>query len=131
MSYASNECYQFFLKKKKKINYDHIIINLFSKIRADLVSLVAYTEFFSGLHFSIFRLNTEIYRLNPGIQSEYGKIRTRKNFVFGHFSCIDWLQFHLQFAKLYCNIHHILLKVHQCRFENLPICSLKVLHFQS
>ena len=26
------------------------------------------------------------YRVNPLIQSEYGKIRTRKNFIYGHFS---------------------------------------------
>ena len=31
-------------------------------------------------------LNTEIYEVNLRIQSQYGKIRTRKNPVFGHFS---------------------------------------------
>ena len=30
------------------------------------------------------RLN--IYRVNPGIQSRYGKLRTKKNSLFGYFS---------------------------------------------
>ena len=33
-----------------------------------------------------FRLNTESYSVSLRIQSECGKIRTRKNSVFGHFS---------------------------------------------
>ena len=41
---------------------------------------------FSGLYFLVFGLNTEIYVVNLHIQSEYGKIRTKKNFIFGHFS---------------------------------------------
>ena len=40
---------------------------------------------FSGLHFREFKLNTEIYAVDLRIQSEYGKIRTRKNSAFGHF----------------------------------------------
>ena len=44
---------------------------------------------FSGPYFPVFRLNTEIYCVNLCIQSEYGKIRTRKNSVFGHFSRRD------------------------------------------
>ena len=43
---------------------------------------------FSGPYFSAFRLNTERYLVSLGIQSECGKIRTRKNCVFGHFSGI-------------------------------------------
>ena len=43
-------------------------------------------EFFSGSYFPAFGLNTEIYGVNLGIQSDYRKIRTRKNFVYGHFS---------------------------------------------
>ena len=39
---------------------------------------------FSGPYFPVFGLNTVIYGLNLRIQSEYWKIRTRKNFVFGH-----------------------------------------------
>ena len=42
---------------------------------------------FSGPHFPVFGLNTDIYRVNLCIESEYRKIRTRKNSVYGHFSC--------------------------------------------
>ena len=41
---------------------------------------------FSGPYFPIFGLDTKIYRVNVCIQSKYGKIRIRKNSVFGHFS---------------------------------------------
>ena len=41
---------------------------------------------FSCPYFLAFGLNTERYRVSLRIQSEYGKIRTRKNSVFGHFS---------------------------------------------
>ena len=42
---------------------------------------------FSDLYFLAFGLNTKRYFVSPRIQSENGKIRTRKNSVFGHFSC--------------------------------------------
>ena len=45
------------------------------------------TDFFSGPYFPVFELNMEIYSENLCIQSEYRKIRTRKNSVFGHFLC--------------------------------------------
>ena len=41
---------------------------------------------FSGPYFSTFSLNTERYSVSLRIQSECGKIRTRKHSVFGHFS---------------------------------------------
>ena len=41
---------------------------------------------FSGPHFLAFGLNTERYSAFLRIQSECGKIRTRKNSAFGHFS---------------------------------------------
>ena len=41
---------------------------------------------FSGPYFTVFELNTEICSVNLHIPSEYRKIRTRKNTVFGHFS---------------------------------------------
>ena len=41
---------------------------------------------FSGPYFPVLGLNMEIYSVNLRIQPEYGKIRTRKNSVFGHFS---------------------------------------------
>ena len=40
---------------------------------------------FSGLYFAAFGLNTENYGVNLRIQSECGKIRTRKNSAFGYF----------------------------------------------
>ena len=39
-----------------------------------------------GPYFPAFELNTEIYGVIHRIQSEYRKIRTRNNSVFGHFS---------------------------------------------
>ena len=46
-----------------------------------------YGGFFSGPFFLAYGLNTERYgAISLRIQSEYGKIRTRKNSVFGHFS---------------------------------------------
>ena len=44
------------------------------------------TEFFSAPYFLVFGLNMEIYAVNIRIQFEYGRIRTRKTSVFGHFS---------------------------------------------
>ena len=40
----------------------------------------------SGPYFLVFRLNTGIYSVNLHIQSEYRKIWTRNNSLFGHFS---------------------------------------------
>ena len=40
----------------------------------------------SGPYCPALRLNTEIYSVNLRIQSEYRKIRTRNNSLFGHFS---------------------------------------------
>ena len=41
---------------------------------------------FCGPYFPEFGLNTERYSVSLHIQSKCGKIRTRKNSVFGHFS---------------------------------------------
>ena len=41
---------------------------------------------FSGSYFPGFGLNTRIFSVNRGTQSEYREIRIRKNSVFGHFS---------------------------------------------
>ena len=41
---------------------------------------------FSGPYFPAFGLNTERYEISLRIQSECGKIQTRKNSVFGHIS---------------------------------------------
>ena len=42
-----------------------------------------------GLYFLVFGLNMDIYWVNFRIQSEYRKIRTRNNSVFGHFWLSD------------------------------------------
>ena len=42
---------------------------------------------FSGPHFPAFGLHAERYSVSLRIQSECRKIRTRKNSLFGHFSC--------------------------------------------
>ena len=44
---------------------------------------------FSGPYFLAFEVNKEIYGVYHRIQSEYRKLRTKKNSVFGHFSCSD------------------------------------------
>ena len=47
---------------------------------------VSKYEVFSGPYFAAFGQNTERYFVYLGIQSECGKIRTRKNSVFWYFS---------------------------------------------
>ena len=47
---------------------------------------VSKYEVFSGPYFPAFGLNTERYLLSLRIQSECGKMRTRKNSVFGNIS---------------------------------------------
>ena len=54
---------------------------------------------FSGPYFPVFGLNTEIYRVNLCLHSKYGKIWTKKNFIFGHFLRSEI--FHLLFQALY------------------------------
>ena len=44
----------------------------------------------SGPYFPIFGLNTEKYSVSLRIKSEFRKIRTRNNSVFGHFPRSDW-----------------------------------------
>ena len=45
--------------------------------------------FFCGPYFPAFGLNRERYFVFLGIQSKCGKIRTRKNSIFGHISHSD------------------------------------------
>ena len=45
---------------------------------------------FSSPYFPAFGLNTEICSVSPRIQSECGKIHTRKNSIFRHFSLSEW-----------------------------------------
>ena len=67
---------------------------------------------FSRLYFPTFGLNTERYEVSIRIQSQCGKIRSRKNSVFGHFSCSVWgneyilwernLFFYMKLVSLMC-----------------------------
>ena len=66
----------------------------FSLIRTDAmnngVSLDIFT-FKQLLSIVLALIATEIYSVNLYIQSEYGKIRTRKKSVFGYFSRSDFV----------------------------------------
>ena len=65
---------------------------------------------FSGPYFPVFGLNTEIYFVFLRIQCEYRKIRTRKNYVFKHFSrsvgasffswLLFWASVHFEFTYI-------------------------------
>ena len=62
---------------------------------------------FSGPYFPLFGLNTEIYRINLRIRSEYMKMHTRKNSTFGHISCIVSYLIYLKHAlKLFENVSY-------------------------
>ena len=72
----------------------------------DTVWKVSKYGVFSGLYFSAFGLNTERYFLFLRIQSEYGKIRTRKYSVFGHFSHNVILgKFQIMSMTLFCCLY--------------------------
>ena len=60
---------------------------------------------FSGPYFPAFVLNTERYFVSLRIQSECGKIWTRKNSIFGHFSRSDSSYLHnLKYLRVICVI---------------------------
>ena len=61
---------------------------------------------FSGPYFAVFGLNMEIYRVNLRIHSKYRKVQTRKNYVFGQFSCSWWCQESL--TRLHVVIYHVI-----------------------
>ena len=46
----------------------------------------------SGPYFSVFGLNTEIFRVNLCIQFKYMKVQSTLISVFGNFSRTDWLK---------------------------------------
>ena len=66
------------------LSFDSFIENIF--LRSHCGKSVQIQSF-SGPHFPVFKLNTEICRVNLRIQSEYRKIRTKKNSVSGHCPC--------------------------------------------
>ena len=60
--------------------------------------------------FSRISAEFEIYSVNIRIQSEYGKIQTRKNSISGHFSRSVWIVFPVIFKALDKLIFIIILK---------------------
>ena len=60
-----------------------------------------------GRHFHAFRLNTERYGVSLRIQSEYRKMRTRNNSVFGHFSRSIYRQTKF-FTLLYMRMRYLI-----------------------
>ena len=91
-----------------------------------------------GPYFPAFELNTEIYGVIHRIQSEYRKIRTRNNSVFGHFSRIASSNETLEilFLEIICaswNMHfkrHALYENHRVRdhsFSTFPRISEKLI----
>ena len=60
-------------------------VRLFSIWRANTAWKMSKYRVFSDPYCPVFGLNAEIYGVNLRFQSEYRKIRTRKNSVFGHF----------------------------------------------
>ena len=81
---------------------------------------------FSGPHFPAFELKTEIYGVSLRIQSEHGKIRTRKDSILGQFSrSVGWSFLH----KLRTVFNYFLKKTQSWMFEqilNLPLNLLDV-----
>ena len=75
-----------YIKLKKTLNFKLPQTSWFTFA----VWKVSKYKVFSGLYLPAFRLNTEIYGVSLRIQSESGKIRTRENSVFGHFSLSDF-----------------------------------------
>ena len=80
---------------KTMIKESHKVINMLSCIKIHKISphngndtarTLSKYGVFSSPYFPIFGLNTEIYGVNHRIQSEYRKIRTRKNYLSGYFS---------------------------------------------
>ena len=78
---------------------------------------------FSGLYFPAFGLNTERYEISFRIHSECGKIRTRKNSVFGHFS--RSAVYHLIYSIYHFQWHFLFLKTwyNDCNALCLVFCT--------
>ena len=85
---------QFFLTILKRRDYHSTFIACFGVVALTLVldHCVKVSKYgvFSGSYFPVFGLNTEIYTVYLCIQSEYRKIRTKKNSVFGHLHSVDF-----------------------------------------
>ena len=72
-----------------------------TRISEDFIAWkVSKYRVFASPYFRAFRQNTEIYGENLCIQSEYRKIRTRRNSVFRHFSHSPCLFLDTHFADV-------------------------------
>ena len=71
---------------QKQIYLNHILKKKRFKAGQSTIWKPSKYGVFSGPYFPVFGLNMEIYGVNLRIQSEYGKIRSRKNSALGHFS---------------------------------------------
>ena len=90
----------YYLNSNRLLSFYFIILLVYA------VCKVSKYGVFSGPYFPVFGLNTEIYGVNLRMQSEYRKIRIRKNSVFGHFSrSVSHIEFtlscHLGFSSDY------------------------------
>ena len=90
---------------------------------------------FSRPYFPAFWLNTERYEVSLRIQSKCGKIRTRKNSVFGHISR-SWLQtgnccFYTNFAVFKIEACGIFFRryLHKNEALHIPTFYIKMNHF--
>ena len=89
---------EFFVEKKKtkqkKLYINTALPSTGTSLISNLYHCVKSVQKYrviSGPYFPIFGLNAEIFHANLCIQSEYRKIRTRNNSVFGHFSHCGYL----------------------------------------
>ena len=58
-------------------------------MQKDIAQKMSKYGVFPGPYFPVFEVNTELYGVNLRIKPKYGKLRTRKNSIFGHFSCSE------------------------------------------
>ena len=99
-SFLSHETAALFLRPKQqyKISIKNYFVNTFKLIIPNpfmyVMKLLNFSKtltlskygVISGPYFHVFGLHTDLYEVNLHIESEYRKIRTRNNSVFGHFS---------------------------------------------
>ena len=71
-------------------NFSKLSLSMLISVRHSVKSV--HIRSYSGPYFPAFGLNTEKYSVSLRIQSECGKIRTRKSSVSGHFSRCGFIQ---------------------------------------
>ena len=74
------------------------------------------------LFWSVFSCIRAEYEVNLRIQSEYRKVRTRKNSVFEHFSRSERLW--LKILRMLLKMHHIHFGSFLLEFEKSPLLNL-------